>query len=374
MPRTGDVLRDLLDIRASEPSVVSLYLSVPKDPEGLRGLPAQAVELLGVADEDGRGAKVVRDEDRRAVRSLLEQHGRDWLGHTVAIFVSGELGLSEAFPLPCGLPERAVLAVRPHVRPLLVAGQRCPAYLIVVVDRQHARLFRVSGEEISAVAESAAEGVRSSGFGGWYGLDSYRIHERVNQLARHHFRATAATLSEQMRRAGRQLIVVGGHEQTFGQFMAALTSEVADQVAGTFIADPHTLTPARARALAAPVIESWVSAREREAATRFLEEPPGALTVLGLAQCLTAVSQQAVKYLLIPVGGMVPGYACERCGVLSSDGRGCPHGPGAARRVPDLIEEMAVATLASGGEVEAVRDPPGEVAARLRFPLIPSGG
>ena len=35
-------------------------------------------------------------------------------------------GLFEAIPLPCPLPDRGVLGVRPHIRPLLLARQRCP--------------------------------------------------------------------------------------------------------------------------------------------------------------------------------------------------------------------------------------------------------
>ena len=49
---------------------------------------------------------------------------------------------------------------------------------------------------------------------------------------------------------------------------------------------------------------------------------------------------------------------------------------GRARRfaqftVPDLLEEMAVATLDEGGEVDAVFNPPADVAARLRFRPLP---
>jgi hypothetical protein len=37
--------------------------------------------------------------------------------------------------------------------------------------------------------------------------------------------------------------------------------------------------------------------------------------------------------------------------------------------VPDLIEELAVATLSDGGQVETLPDPPGGIAARLRHAL-----
>jgi hypothetical protein len=106
--------------------------------------------------------------------------------------------------------------------------------------------------------------------------------------------------------------------------------------------------------------------------------PPGSagpaygLTATSLSACLAAASQHAIKLLLVPTGGLIPGYACQRCGALSSTGDGCPHGAAATLAVPDLIEEIAVSTLSDGGQVETLRDPPAGIAARLRYPLKPS--
>jgi hypothetical protein len=91
--------------------------------------------------------------------------------------------------------------------------------------------------------------------------------------------------------------------------------------------------------------------------------------VTGLSACLAAAGQHAIQLLLVPEGGLVPGYACRRCGALSSSGDGCPHGVSEAVAVPDLIEELAVATLSDGGQVETLPDPPGGIAARLRHAL-----
>jgi hypothetical protein len=43
----------------------------------------------------------------------------------VAVFACAGSGLFEAIPLPYPLLERSVLGVRPHIRPLLLARQRC---------------------------------------------------------------------------------------------------------------------------------------------------------------------------------------------------------------------------------------------------------
>ncbi len=86
--------------------------------------------------------------DEQEARRLLQAHGRDWLGQTAAIFVTGQDGGSEAFSLPCRLPDRAVLAQRPHIRPLLVALQRCPAYFVAALDKVQGTLLRVTADHV----------------------------------------------------------------------------------------------------------------------------------------------------------------------------------------------------------------------------------
>ena len=126
----------LLATRSEDPPVLSFYLEVPLDLPALRGLPARAGELVnsaagGPCGPGGPHAERALTEARQAVRRFLEDSARDWLGHCVAIFICGPAGLAEAIPLPAGLGEQAVFGPRPHVRPLLVAVQRHPAYRVV---------------------------------------------------------------------------------------------------------------------------------------------------------------------------------------------------------------------------------------------------
>jgi len=362
----------LLEVRAPGPSLLSLYVQMPLDPADLRGLAAHVGELFALAARDGPGVRPavrVGAAEAGAVRGLLASHARDWLGRTVAIFACDELGLAEAIPLPCQLQERAVLATRPHVRPLLLAIQRCPAYRVAVVDRRHTWLFSIADGQISTAALPLAEGMRSHGFSGWYGLQAHRVNERIIQLARHHYRDTAALIGQAFRAGGAEPLVIGGHQDTIPQLLAVLPPGLRDQFAGSFVADPHTLTPAKVRDLASGVIQDWRTGHDQRIAAEFLGEPPDGRTVTGLSACLAAANRHAIQLLLVPAGGLVPGYACQRCGALSSTGDSCPHGAAESLAVPDLIEELAVATLGDRGQVETLPDPPGGIAARLRYPL-----
>ncbi len=361
----------LLSIQAVDGLVLSAYLQVPVDPAALRGLPARVNDLLGL-DAGAAAAPAAmraRADDERMVRGLLAAHGRDWLGHTVAMFAASQLDLLQAFPLPGRLPERAVLAARPHVRPLLVALQRCPGYRVAVIDRRHAWIFSVTAEQVRVAAGPVTEGIRSPHFGGWYGLEAHRVHERIIQLTRHHYRDTAAILDHAMRTSEREPLVVGGHRAAIPQFLATLPAGLRDRLAGSFIVDPGTMTPARVRELSGPVIADWVNRHEQSLLAQLRRQPPDGRTVTGLNACLTAVGQHAVQQLVVPIGGLIPGFACTRCGALTAAPGECGHGPAAAQPVPDLIEEMVVKTRGDGGEVAALPDPPGDIAARLRFPL-----
>ena len=367
----------LRSMHAQRSAVLSLYLPVPLDPARLRGLAAEAGDLMGDVSANGPDSVSnagVSNADRNAVLDALAAHGRDWLGHTVAFFACGELGLLEALPLPCLLPERAVLATRPHVRPLLAALQRCPDYRVAIADRRHSWVLSVSGNRVETVADQSEEGPRSPGFGGWYGLETHRIQQRIIQLARHHYRDTAAILQRAAGPGRNVPLVIGGHHDSIAGLLQALPPAVRADFAGSFTADPHTLTPARVRELASPVIEGWVARRERELAAEILGEAPGRLAAVGLPACLAAVNEGAVAHLLVAHQGMIPGFACGRCGALSTGSDECPDWGTAARAVPDLLEEMVQRALDDDGQVTVIRDAPFIIAAKLRFPVAARGG
>ena len=361
--------------QAAEPVVLSLYLSVPLDPAELRELPARTGDLIAMAvGEPGDGGRNrVRDADRGAVRSAVMAHGRDWLGHTVAIFACADLGLFEVLPLSSEVPQQAVVAARPHIRPLLADLQRRPAYRVAVVDRRHAWVLAVTDGEIQTVAETDAATVASPGFGGWYGLDAYHVQHRITELARHHYRQVAVLLEHLMRDGEPEPLVIGGHEDGIVQFLASLQPAVREAFAGSFVADTRTLTPARVRDLAGPVIIRWAGQEAERLATEVLEASPRGLTAVGLADCVAAVNARAVGRLIVPGDGRVPGYVCGRCGLLGTADDGCPGCGGAAQPVPDLIDEMVHRALDDGAQVTAIRGNSFQIAAQLRFPLTHVG-
>jgi len=356
-------------MRADEPAVLSVYLNVPLDLAEHRALPARTRELIknAAAGPPDAAAAAIRKADLEAIARALANHSQEWLGHTIAIFACAGLGLFETVPLPGFLPEQAVIATRPHVRPLLAAIQRNPAYRAALVDSRHAWILSISDDQIETVAERTGEGVPSPGFSGWWGLEAYRVQQRIMMLSKQHFRDTIGIL-ERTADGEHRPLVLGGHEPEINQFLGTLPPAVRQDVVGSVHVDLQTATPGRVRELASPVIARWVRRSESQLVEEVHNLPPGAI-VTGLAGCLAASRERAVAQLVLPDDQLVPGYACDECGAIgeASGDCDCPAPARPLRGVPDLLEELAGRTLDEGGEVTAVHDPPFQAAARLRF-------
>ena len=358
--------------RAEGPSVLSVYLSVPVDVGDHRGLPTRARELIksAASQEPRANGHQVSHADVESIIRSIDQNSQEWLGRTVAMFACAQIGLFEAVPLPRSGTEQAVIADRPHIRPLLAALQRHPAYRAALVDTKHAWILHISDDSIETVAERTGAGVRSPAFGGWYGLEAYRVQQRVMELSKQHFRDTISILAHQEDRAGWPL-VLGGHDNEITQFLGLLPRTVRQSVAGSFTVDLQTATPGRVRELASPVISSWIEHNEARLVADTLDQPPDVAVCTDLNKCLAASRAGAIAQLIVPDDVLVPGFACSVCGALSSKAGECDcEDPGeCCKPVTDLLDELANRTLDGGGQVISVRDAPFTAAVRLRFPV-----
>lgn len=358
--------------RADGPSVLSVYLGVPVDVGQHRGLPVRARELIKAAgsQEPSSTGREVSAADVEAIINAIDQDSQEWLGHTVAMFACSRIGLFETVPLPRGGTDQAVIADRPHIRPLLAARQRNPAYRAALVDTKHAWILHISDDNIETVAERTGMGVRSPAFGGWYGLETYRVQQRIMELSKQHFRDTISILAHHEDRSGWPL-VLGGHDSEITQFLDMLPRTVRQSVAGKFNVDLQTATPGRVRELARPVIANWIEHNEARLVAETLDQPPDVAVCTDLDKCLAASRAGAIAQLIVPDDVLVPGFACSSCGALGSRAGDCDcEDPGdCCKPVSDLLDELANRTLDGGGQVVSVREAPFAAAVRLRFPV-----
>ena len=358
-------------VHAVAPTILSVYLTVPAHPGELGDLAARAGELVASAESAVGGPSLLSEEDRNCALEMLAADARDWPGRTVAVFACGDVGLLEALPLPCRAPDRAVLGTRPHIRPLLAALQRCPAYRAAVADAQHVWLLAFAGDEIETVPAWPTQGS-----GDRHGLPADWVREPINWLTAHSYHRAAAVLNGVTGPAGREPLVIVGHGDGIQRLLTGLSPAVRAAFAGSVTADAPTLAAAQVMDLAAPVVARWADKHARQVADEMLAMPsgrPACPPAIGLQACLAAVTAGVMDTLVVPHDDLVPGYECGRCGALSTEADSCPDWGTAPLPVPDVLEEMVSRTLEDGREVLVIGGYSCPMAARLHSPATGAG-
>ena len=215
----------LLGIDAPGLSLLSLYLRVPQDPAQLRELPARADGLLGKPAGDGTaGAGHGADAAGRSCPRLARPHHRN-------LCLRGTR------------PGRG----DPAARPAAGAGcyrrpAACPALCCWPSSgpRRTASSWPTSGTGgccVSPVTRSMPLSCRTpkgcpAAASAAYGLEAYRINDRVVELTRRHYRDTVAALEQGLRADRPEPLVIGGHEETIPQAARRLPAHAARAVAG----------------------------------------------------------------------------------------------------------------------------------------------
>ena len=358
-------------VHAVAPTILSVYLTAPSPPGEPDDLAVRAGELIASAESQAGGPGLLGEEDRDRALEMLAAGARDWPGRTLAVFACADAGLREALPLPCRAPNRAVLGTRPHIRPLLAALQRCPAYRAAVADARHVWLLTIAEDEIETVPAWPAQGA-----GAWHGLPPGWEREPINWLTAHSYHDAAAVLNHVTGPAGQEPLVIVGHGDGIQRLLSDLSPGARAAFAGSVTADDPTLGAAQVRDLAAPVVARWTDEHARQVTGGILamrSGRPACPPAIGLQACLAAVSAGVVDTLVVPCDELVPGYECGRCGALSTQAETCPDWGTAPRPVPDVLEEMVSRILEDGGQVLVISDYSYPMAARLHSPATGVG-
>jgi len=375
-----DAIRSLVRFQPASAPVVSVYLAVP---ENLKMARSKIHDMAKHIRHEAESLALAHSE-RQSVHSdadrvlELEAVLPSLVGRTLALFRCADEGLEEAVVVPGLLRDRVFVDAAPYLRPLLAILDKSHRYAVVTVDREHSRLYDFFMGRLEAAERHDDRVLRKPNYAGRYGLDEYRVRNTAEDLARKHYRHTAEVVEEFMHQNDIELLVIGGHQESISAFRSFLSHELQSRIVGTFVIDPHTVTPARVRDEAERVVDDFERRQEAQLVGQAIERADTKdLGALGLEWCLAAVDEQAVQLLLINDHSEAAGRRCDNCGWLGVAGVSCPVCGYATRAVPDVIDEMAAAVVDAGGLVDHVdADTPLRdhlVAALLRFP-IPAPG
>ncbi len=367
------VVNDLKDFDARGTHALTLYLSTDPSREAGANLDAQLADLLRPVEERLLGLPAQRralDEDLAAVRAYLAR--LEAFPRGLAIFSCAARGFFRA--LPAAVRFRPGVSWGEHfdLRSLLSTLAEHGRVLVVLLDKEKARFFRVVLEEIEEF-EDLWDYVPRKQRQAEYGHEAHlqREHE-MHVLA--HVRHTVDALARMDAREPARRVLVGGPGEVVGTFMKLLPKHLRTRVHPA-IHVPVCSTGARVL----DVVREVNRTLERESEERLVAEMLAASAghaALGVRSVVEAVNEKRARALVMSDRAHVPGGECGRCAVIFADPVPsiCPACGEPLEWLPDILPVLAEAVLRQDGQVLELRDAAGRtllshggVAARLRY-------
>lgn len=366
------LLRKLTDWSPEHP-VTTLYLDVDGSRHPSRnGYLMRMRDLLKGLRLDGLDREHRRSvgEDLEAICRFVEDElDRSGVGG-VAVFSSSRSGLWEEVPVALPFRDRLHVGSRPLLIPLEGMLERFETFLVVVADREAARLFQVQQDHVEELGEIHDDVPGRHEQGGW---SQARFQRHIEDHVQRHLKHTAqAVLRASQRRSFDHLILAGAEE-----LVAELERELHDYVARKVLERlvlPITVSAGKVRARVAAIEAELESRREAEALDRLATETRAGTgrAVAGLADTLEALEEGRVDTLVVAADLRAEGRRCPRCGHLSLEEVRCAACGGETERADHIVEEAVelavrqkcrVETIGGAEELEAL----GGVGALLRF-------
>lgn len=345
--------------------VLSVYLGLEPGAESLRSIPTRIKDILSHAKEAAE--KMPRD-NRVSLRNDIESLSRpptdvaSELGRGVAIFRSSGAGIDELVVLPGPVRDRAVVDAVPYLRPLEAMLDHYRRFCVAVVDGRFASIFRFRMDRLETWEEMASpalgeEDFRKSNYGGFSGYDERRVRAHADELLARHYREIAARLDDLVgEEPGYDLLIVGGPEVHAAGAVDALHPDVRRRLAGTFVIDPHTMTPATVLEHSKRVAEAYEADEQERLVGRLIDAAASrGHAVIGVDDATAAANRRAVDTLVVQADRTTPGSVCRACGWITGEGESaCPACGGPVDWVPDVVDALGDSVRNSGGTVQHV--------------------
>lgn len=365
-------LQELVDFRAKESSVLSLYLNVdPRQHTKDEYRLALKSMLKKVADEASA-------KDLAEVEKYFDFQ-YSWQGKGVVIFSCLEKGFWRAYSLAVPVGNHVFVADSPYIKPLTDVLDEYGRYSVILVDREGARLFLFHQGELEETEGTLGQEVKRTKHGG--GSAAGRLGGLTARTSRHEEEIVQRNLREAAELAARfcgggkcNRIILGGSDDILTQFQGMLPKELQEQVVGSISLDMvASETEVLERSLEA--IQEADKRRKEKLVEQLITAATskGGHGALGLDDTLAAVQEGRAHILVVAEGYEAPGYGCQNCGYIAAHRlQECPFCGKEMAPIEDAVDTAIRKAIELGMEVEVVKgctalEKVGHIGAILRY-------
>ena len=352
-------LETLSRFSSPQSPVLSLYLGVPlseKRKDKLRTKLNQLIHEHGLA---------LRDESKEKQRTFKTQMDQvlnwfeieyDETGRGLAIFSSNRDRLWRVFRLPLTVRDQLVISNRPYLRPLMTLTDEYEHYLVLLIDKQTARLFGVYLDEIQEYAEFKDEQVPKPKSGSGDSVDKIQRHHETHLVG--HVKHAIQVLERYWQREAYDWLIIGGTENPLAQLRERLPKALQEHLAGAMAVPVNAPLDQVLRAVAA-IDERNERRVEEERVNALVTAALGkGPAVLGLTNTLHALVEEQVMTLVVEDDFQQPGFECSNCHFMIDTHRiRCPLCGAILEAQVDIVERAMGRALNQDATVEIVRGP-----------------
>jgi peptide chain release factor subunit 1 len=356
-------VRELVDFSPEEFLVTSFYLNVDTtefpDPDHV----LKSFDSL-IDDAESRRKDIedtLSHDARESIRTDLAKL-RDFISddfdrqdtNGLAVFSCAALDFWHVIGLFTPVQNRIEFRPTPFVAPIASFLSHSKPTAILVTDKQHARVFTMSGGDVREWDDIQDWVPQRSSPGGW---SQSRYQRRSDNFAKHHIDHAADLTFRLLKRYPFDWLVLGTQEQYRSEVMDSLHPYLKGRVIGVI--------SVRIDASAAEIVERSREVAEEAEGRRIddlLEQivefaGAGGRGTIGLKTILQAVNEQKVNVLLVQDGYSHPGSKCSKCGLLMIDHNAtCDACNETPRPVENIVDEAIQRSLVLGAAVEVATE------------------
>jgi peptide chain release factor subunit 1 len=370
-------LRRLTDVHPERGRVLSVFLNL--DPAEFATPPARATAIGSVLHEAGQRIEACEGLDhdeqewlredlervrRRLADSTLATNGT----RAVAVYACAAEDLLEVVTLRRPIASRVVVGRTPAVEPL-VAEARDDVWVVALVNRRRARIFRGAAGELSETDRVEDAVFSQHDQGGW---SQSRYQRGIEKEKDDHLIHVADLLFTIFKEDGLDHLLVGAPEELVGEFEDRLHPYLRERCVDRLHLDVENSGIEDVRGAVAEALDAYEARQEREALDR-LTEGVGRSTrgAGGLGAVLAALNEARVDTLLVAETFRAPGLRDAGTGLLYAAREEAPDGS-RLEPVEDIVEPVIEHAIEQSARVLRVSHhddlgPLGGIGAVLRY-------
>jgi peptide subunit release factor 1 (eRF1) len=374
---TRDEIRELANFHSPETCALTFYYQ-PVTPQNRshRDESIMVKDILrnALRDAEKSGKNGCAKSDLERISAMVEAlHGNG--GRAKAIFACAGQHFWREYDLPPQLPKsQIVISQRFRVRPLAALIREGRKTLIVLADRTKARVFELSGRELSEQQDFVNELTRRGKSDGFAGYDAGHAERRQLNEAAQHFKTIGDYLTERYGNPGFEQLLIGCHDEQWAEIEPHLHTYAKQKLIGHFRIDPKVVTLEQVKETALELISRHdYEEKQRLISEVIAEAHRNGKGAIGLRRVLRSLEVGEVQTLMLGSNFQAPGVKCYNCGHMdlhdASDCAVCSKPNTHLEDIGDAIVGHAIRStidilwIDNNEEFDRI----GRIAARLRF-------